>query len=464
MGAWGMDDYGKNARNLMIQMANQGVGRAGDNRFRADQQYNQGNFTVEDSKNRLKQLADAGYITPAQAMQYANEALGPQSEGPWGGMSSREDALDQQRGGMTNAGQAMGDVRAAQQGQRNVIDQTSGDVSNQIKGYDTLADQAAGVYGGMRGSAGRVYGNLRGVGAGAMGGLLDQNKANTADLLGRGDTAIAQQAARVNARMDPKNASIAQAYAPQMAAAQRGLRAANVDPNSAEGQERTQRVYDSMSRNFDANLADNIDRQNQLTQQGFNQRADLTKWGQGQNQALTQAQLANDQGLAQADLSTDLGLQQQSLANNQNLKLQGMGANIENARYGGQQMLDWYNQQAQNPLLARQMQQQDYGLAQGAADRRNQIAQSQYADKANRAGLGMQFGDKDLAAKQWATGGLLNAGTGQMQQAGNWENLGQNAQNMAMQGNQSLYNQAAQNAGWGWQMLGQGAGAALGMF
>ncbi len=374
--------------------------------------------------------------------------------------------------------------------------------------FDRIGANTAGVYGGLRDATGSTYGGLTADNAGTFGGLTADTAGTYGGLRGENDAAYSsasQTIDRLNPTGDFRAATAARAFAPAMAATQRRLRAAGIDPNSPEAAAQLNMVEGAKGRAMDDAFADAttqyVDRKTGLTlgQAGVNRdlalgrlnttnelglgRLDrasaLTREGASIDRNLAQGAEEIGRGTARERLLNNQGLVQQQNAIDRDLALQS-GADFRGEMVRNQGHSDavdaGYLQNTQANNMAR------FGATQGYFDRGNQFDTSAFG---TRAGLAGQLNDEELQRLnlqqgQWGTG-MQYAGAQQdarNQAAGTLTNMGQQAYGNAAnasgqagnwgQGAQSAYGQSygyeAPNAGWGTKMLTGAAGTALNMF
>lgn len=177
--------------------------------------------------------------------------------------------------------------------------------------FDSLVGKSNDVTGGLIGDSSSVYG--------AQGGKMDSAY----------DTALAN-VARLLPSGDMQAATASRSFAPAMAAAQRRLRTAGIDPNSPEASGVLQNIDVARGRAMDDVLGANnnsyISALNSLQLGKASSGRDLALANLMNKQGLTLGNLTNTQGLQQSGLKNTQDLSQTGLMNRQGLDLSGLGA------------------------------------------------------------------------------------------------------------------------------------------
>jgi hypothetical protein len=310
------------------------------------------------------------------------------------------------------------DMRQRSNDTYNRMDQSNGSVYGGLRGqasdtFGQLGSRADRTYGGLEGDSASTYGGLQGSNAAAFG-QAQQNL----NLIKPGGDAAAGRSAR--------------AFAPQVASTMGRLRAAGVDPNSAEASSVLGRVETGRSRAMDDAYAQNIDqyvgRKNDLTlgQEGVNRDLALGRLSNNQNLAmqnesigrgLGQNQLQNDQGLAREQFGNARQIAQDQLGNNQSLQREQGGIDRDLQLGLGQQYRDLTSQNlgTQNSIDAAR-------LGASTANRNNHLNQTlDWTNQANNMDLGGYNTRAGLAREQNAQDSYgLGLRQEQFNQGANW--------------------------------------------
>jgi hypothetical protein len=415
----------------------------------------------------------------------------------YGGMSRRADSANNDVVGniigtygtaRDTTGNAYSDMRGRSNDTFDRMDKSNDSV------YGGLRGQASDTFGKIGGTADRTYSGLQGDSASAYGGLQGTNSKaygqaqQDLNLIKPGGDAAAGRAAR--------------SFAPQVASTMGRLRAAGIDPNSAEASSVLGRVETGRSRAMDDAYAQNIDQyvkqKNDLTlgQEGVNRDLALGKLQNNQGLAMQNEsigrdlglnQLQNDQGLGREQFGNARQIAQSQLQNNQDLQREqtgidrnlqlglgqdyrtqtnqnvGVQNNIDAARFGAttanrnsylNQNIDWTNQ-------ANGMDLSGFNTRAGLA--REQNAQDAY-------GLGLQnqqfntganWLQQQTAAQDRGAGTFANLGTSQYGQGLAAGNLARGFGGDASQNWQTSYGIEAPNSGWGQRLVAGAANAFL---
>jgi hypothetical protein len=371
--------------------------------------------------------------------------------------------------------------------------------------YDRMNSSTDSTYGGLRGQAADTFGRISGTADRTYSGLQGDSASTYSGL--QGSNANAYGSAQKNLELirpggDAAAGRAARSFAPQVASTMGRLRAAGVDPNSAEASSVLGRVETGRSRAMDDAYANNIGQyvgaKNDLTlgQEGVNR--DLALGGLNNNQNLAMRneeigrglglnQLQNNQGLTTEQAGIQRQIAGQQLSNNQDLQREqtgidrdlqlGLGQqyrdqsnrnldlqnNIDAARYGAlstnrnnqlNHTLDWttaannmdlggYNTRAG---LAREQNNEDaYGLG---------LRQEQFNQGAN-------WLQQQTAAQDRGAGAVAGIGSAQYGQGLGAGNLARGFGNDASQNWQTSYGIEAPNSGWGQRLVAGMANAFL---
>lgn len=369
-GAFGLNDTGKNALGRMGEIPNWLYGAMVDLAGKSNDATGTGKQSLDQYSWLLSQILQnygqpgAGFFDPSQIKDYGAQVMPGVSgatsdrlsrlntlQGQLSGVPTGQNIQDTLYGNLTGEGQYTNDMTDAMRSMladsfskmRGTASTGNADFNSNLKGtYDTLEQGVNDTYPYLRAASDKTFSGLGTKSDSTFGGLNDQNASLYAALVNKsGDvygglggqsdalfsdlgnkTGQAYDSATTNIQRllpggDLRAAAAARSFAPAMAAAQRRLRTAGVDPNSPEASGILQNVDLARAHSMDDIMANSNSQYIQA----------LNSLGLGKNNAQNQLALSglqNRQGLKLGDLGNQQGLRQTGFGNTRDLTLGGL--------------------------------------------------------------------------------------------------------------------------------------------
>lgn len=460
MSFWGMSAAGKDAQSKIGVGAGQGYDQYGNWAGNSANNYQWAQNMRPDILEAYQNLYRNGFASPDQIRQFGQQAL-PEVQDTinrdWGRYNDTRAAYGNVPGAEDVYGRRMENLDAAGQeiGNRwNDVQGDIGDTANRAFGRNEAANAA--ILQNVRDTAGHSreandneYGALR-----SRGGAMYDTLADTA---GKWYGGMRDRTAR---QLDYNNATAARSFSPARAGELRRMRAAGVDPNSAEGSSRMASVDAARGRAFDDNFSNNTDRINALWGRQFDIGSELGQNKIRNDQALGTAQLNNELGITSNEGAQTRGENVRSLNTGNAIDVNRSNAAIGNRNLAAGQTMDWYGQRANEESNRRGMGIEDANIQRGLNQEGSALDSQHLGWLNNQYNTGMGWAGADLNTRMAGLTGQNAMMNQQYGQGNTGAGIAQNWLFPSMNAYNSIYNNESQNAGWGAKGL-MGMGSSL---